>query len=225
MKKALSVLFVTLLACAALSACGGKKAASAAAKFEPGYFAYSYDDEIDGQKIECKDYLILLDDGKGFYSAQDTVDLTWNWTVAVCADGTKMSIKPDGDNLTVTQDGQNKTFVRTYEDLPDDLYDKIEENLNSREFEGKYKSDSAEITLTKTSAGIYDVVFSAKGIDEVKGEGNIVDGGVEIGFTDPNGKDFYSVFFPLCDTYTLRVTQSEWDKIKPQTDFEGFVKQ
>lgn len=196
------------------------------AAFNPGYFVNAYEDEIDGQKVENKDYLILLDDGKGFYSAQDIVDLTWTWTEATCADGTKLGIKPDGNNLTVTRDGQEIKFTRTFEDLPKELEDKIDSEISSRDYAGKYSAGkSGDITLTGTDKGSYDVVISFPDLGEMKGDGNNVDGAVEIGLTDSNGKKIYGIFFPVCDTYTFRVTQSESDKIKEQMDFIGFIKQ
>lgn len=98
---------------------------------------------------------------------------------------------------------------------------------NVLDFTGDYKSEEAdaEIELTQTSKNQYDVHFAVIRLCDMEGNGNWVDGAIEVELEDPNGKPMYGVFFYDEDscTYTLRITQSDWNLIAPQTDFTGFT--
>ena len=97
----------------------------------------------------------------------------------------------------------------------------------NRDYSGSYVStdSSNKIEFVRRNDGMYNVSVSLKDICDMKGEGNDVDGAAEIVFTDPNGDDICSIFFPEGDKCILRITQSKFDKIKEQTDFTDFVKQ
>lgn len=226
----------SLVAALLLTACGTKAAVSDGVRpeyeaekkaIEGGYFVNEYEEEIDGQVTKNSDYIILLEDYTGFYSAQDIVDLTWNQEEIKCADGTAMKLKSgENDAIIVTIDGQDKEFKRFTGDLPQDLEDKITTVLGSRDYAGSYENSVTKDTISfaKNSSGTYDVELHLTGLGDLKGDGNNVDGAVEIGFKTPDGKELYSVFFPDGNRFILRITQSEWDKVKEQTDFAGFEK-
>ena len=249
MKKVLSAIIVTVLALSVLSACGAQEKAPAetaaateaasetaapaaenTAGFKMGYYANEYEEEIEGSKATRKDYLILLDDGKGFYSAQDIVDITWNRDQIAYADGKKIDARQDGENIIVTENGQERVFKSTVEDLPEDLYRKIDENLDARNYEGTFVSAEGAphritMTVTKGTEEPYAVTFVVDDNEELKGTGGDVDGGAEIGLKDSKGNALYGVLFPVIDKYTFRVTQSDISFIEPETDFADLLRQ
>lgn len=247
MKKNLFAVMAVLALAGALmlTACGTKAAtqeketqaeASAEARpeykaekkaIEGGYFANEYEEEIDGQVTKRADYIILLEDYTGFYSAQDIIDLTWNQDEIKRADGVTMKLKAgENDGIIVTDGGQDIEFKRFTGDLPQELEQKIIDALGSRDYAGSYENSVTKdtIALAKNNSGTYDVELHLTGLGDLKGDGNNVDGAVEIGFTTSDGKKLYSVFFPDGNQFILRVTQSEWDKVREQTDFAGFEK-
>lgn len=70
----------------------------------------------------------------------------------------------------------------------------------------------------------YTVDFSVFRLCDMEGVANWLDGALEIQFVDPSGEDMYAVFFPAeDDTFTMRITQSNWDYIESNTDFTGFT--
>ena len=248
MKKVLSAIIVTALALSVLSACGAQEAAPAetaaateaatetaapaaenTSGFKMGYYVNEYEEEIEGSKATRKDYIVLLDDGKGFYSAQDIVDITWNRDQIAYADGKKIDARPEGEDIIVTENGQERVFKITVEDLPEDLYRKIDENLDARNYEGTFVSAEGAphkitMTVTKGTEEPYAVTFVVDDNEELKGTGGDVDGGAEIGLKDSKGNALYGVLFPVIDKYTFRVTQSDISFINPETDFADLVR-
>ena len=249
MKKVLSAIIVTALALSVLSACGAKQEAAPAetaaateaateaaapaaentAGFKMGYYVNEYEEEIEGSKATRKDYIVLLDDGKGFYSAQDIVDITWNRDQIAYADGKKIDARPEGEDIIVTENGQERVFKITVEDLPEDLYRKIDENLDARNYEGTFVSAEGAphkitMTVTKGTEEPYAVTFVIDDNEELKGSGGDVDGGAEIGLKDSKGNELFGVLFPVIDKYTFRVTQSDISFINPETDFADLVR-
>ena len=198
--------------------------------FKMGYYVNDYEEEIEGSKAARKDYLILLDDGKGFYSAQDIVDITWNRDQIAYADGTVIDARREGEDIIVTDNGQERVFKSTIEDLPEDLYKKIDENLNARNYEGTFVSAEGAphkitMTITKGTEEPYAVSFVVDDNEELKGTGGNVDGGAEMGLKDSKGNAIYGMMFPVIDKYTFRVTQSDVSFIEPETDFTDLVRQ
>ena len=195
---------------------------------EAGNYVYSYEEEIEGQKGSCSEYIILLDDATGFVTAQDTVGLHWTPDEIRCEDGSVMGIKAGSDgSLTVSCDGKETLYQRTYEDLPQELEERIRKSLDNRDYAGTYiRGDSADqMEFVRRDDGQYDIRVSLTDLCEMKGNGNLVDGGIEIDFTDPDGNHLYAVFFPDMEKYVLRITQSEYSQIPDQTDFPDFIRQ
>ena len=81
------------------------------------------------------------------------------------------------------------------------------------------------VTLTKKSDGTYDVVVSIVRLCQMEGDGNNVDGAIEMGLKDPNNGDMYLNFHPNMGTYDLIVTQSTWELLPAQSEITGFKKQ
>lgn len=99
----------------------------------------------------------------------------------------------------------------------------------AEDYSGTFETEDgqAKIEMTSTGKNQYDVKFDVVRLCSMEGEGNWVDGGIEVCLTDPNNNKMYGVFFPETETpfYTLRITQSEWNLIESQTDFTGFKRQ
>lgn len=210
---------------AELKSGGGETAAPEVKLCEPGYYVCPNKEEIDGQMTDTSEYLMLLEDCTGLYRAQDDIDLTWDGKEAVLADGTKMTLEPIEGGIRVIKNGTRSEFFSTT-DFPDDLEEKIRRMLVAREFEGTYVNENQDtIVLKKNDNGTYDITADIVRLCHMEGDGNNVDGGVEIAFTDPNNGKMYAVFFPDMGTYILRVTQSTWELLPEQTDITGFVKQ
>lgn len=71
------------------------------------------------------------------------------------------------------------------------------------------KSDNVEISLI--------------GIQTLEGTANWVDGAMELDLEDPEGETMAAIFYPAEEgTFALKITQSNWDKLKTETLFEGF---
>ena len=198
--------------------------ASEGKKVEDGYYVFSNKEEIDGQMTDTSEYLALMPDCTGIYRAQDDIDLTWDGKEVLLADGTKMTLEPVEGGIRVTKDGTVTEFTKTTEP-PDDLADKIYDRLISIDYNGTYVNENQDtIVMKKRADGNYDITVDIVRLCHMEGDGNNVDGAIEMGLTDPNNNPMYAVFFPDMGTVVMRVTQSTWELLPSQTDITGFVK-
>ena len=204
---------------------GGGSAPAAETKLvEDGYYVLPNKEEIDGQMTDTSEYLALMPDCTGIYRAQDDIDLTWDGKEAVLADGTKMTLEPIEGGIRVKKDGVVSEFRKTTEP-PDDLADKIYDRLLAIDYNGTYVNENQDtIVMKKRDDGNYDITVDIVRLCHMEGDGNNVDGAIEMGLTDPNNNPMYAVFFPDMGTFVMRVTQSTWELLPSQTDITGFVK-
>ena len=200
--------------------------AAAALKIECGTYVLPAEEEIEGQKVDTSEYLALMDGCNGLYRAQDDVKLNWDGKNITLEDDTKMTVEPaEGGNILVTKDGVSAVYQRTM-DAPDDFDQKVQEMLVSVDYAGTYVNENQDtVTLTKKSDGTYDVVVSIVRLCQMEGDGNNVDGAIEMGLKDPNNGDMYLNFHPNMGTYDLIVTQSTWELLPAQSEITGFKKQ
>lgn len=88
--------------------------------------------------------------------------------------------------------------------------------------DGSEEANRVSFALNEDDTFTADV--SLYRLAQLPGVGSRMDGAMEVALEDPNGGTMYGVFFPAEDgTYTLRITQSDWELLEPQTDFPGFV--
>ena len=173
---------------------------------------------------DISEYLALMPDCTGVYRGQDDIDLTWNGKEAVLADGTQMTLEPVEGGIRVKKNGTVTEFRKTTEP-PEDLSDKVYDRLISRDYAGTYvNGDQDTIVMKKRDDGNYDITIDIVRLCHMEGEGNNVDGAIEMALTDPAGGKLYATFFPDMGTFVMRVTQSAWELLPSQTDIAGFAK-
>ena len=100
----------------------------------------------------------------------------------------------------------------------------------NQDFSGTYSNADAEypgdvIELTKEADGSYTVLFSMYNLADLTGAGYDVEGGVNFVLSDPGYSEILATFSPEegGDTYSLEVTESQWDYMLPGDVFTGFV--
>lgn len=207
---------------AQLKSAGGS--APEAKPVKDGYYVFRNKEEIEGQMIDISEYLALMPDCTGVYRGQDDIDLIWDGKEAVLADGTKMTLEAVEGGIRVKKNGTVTEFRKTTEP-PEDLSDKVYEQLITRDYTGTYTNENQDtVVMKKKDDGNYDITIDIVRLCHMEGEGNNVDGAIEMGLTDPAGGKLYATFFPDMGAFVMRVTQSAWELLPSQTDITGFVK-
>ena len=97
------------------------------------------------------------------------------------------------------------------------------QNYTGTYVNGKLQDGADQVTFTENEDHSYDVVIGIFRLAELTGTGNWMDGAVELNLTDPSGEIMYGIFYPEEDgSYTLMITESNWDLLESQTKFKGF---
>ena len=100
----------------------------------------------------------------------------------------------------------------------------------NQDLSGTYTNADAEypgdiVELTKEADGTYTVLFSMYNLADLTGTGTDIEGGVALTLTDPGFSPVLAIFSQEegGDTYSLEVTESQWDYMLPGDVFTGFV--
>ena len=113
--------------------------------------------------------------------------------------------------------------------LANEIFVPLQGNAGA-EMEGMYINGNAEdrdmITININNGGdTYDVKVEIHRLCEMKGQGNIIDGSMEMVLEDPNGEEMKATFYPVEgeeNMYNFKVTDSSWDLLPTGEEITGF---
>lgn len=130
---------------------------------KPGAYKHSYTDNIDGQDIEINSYIMLNEDGTGFYIVQDDLKLTWDENSITDENGNelKFTLKDEG-TIVIDENGIEVEYSICGSSLPDDVIAMMRYNLD-----GSIKIDNSEAKAE------YNSILTADKINFYDYEGNV----------------------------------------------------
>lgn len=194
--------------------------------------AFASTDPVDGGAFYC---VILRDNGEALISMQDAATGYWNETdgkasISVQAWEQVFPFEQRGDSIYLSD--TDMTYVKADDSIvpeeyagfyemgvvPSDLMGMV--MMTGGSYVGDYTAvDSTDtFSVSDKGNGYYDIKCTIDQIGSLTGEGNIVDGGMEIGFTlDSNGADCTAVFFLDGENYALQFTSSGIEGITDMT--------
>ena len=89
---------------------------------------------------------------------------------------------------------------------------------------GDDAANSDTVNLTLCDDGSYTVDINLFSLSELYGSGNIVDDAIEFVVEDPNGGELCGTFSANGESYSITVTDSQWEPLETGSVVEGFVR-
>lgn len=97
-------------------------------------------------------------------------------------------------------------------------------DVEAVDYTGSYTTEEGSTAEVVSTEEGYDVSFGLFRLAQLDGTGTNMDGAMEVELKDPNEGEMYGVFYPAEDgTFTLNITQSQWDLLEAGTEFTGFT--